>query len=664
MRRKALWHFERSALRNGRVIKLSDTLPEKLWQPSSDQVARATITKLSQRISAKTGVDLRNYWDLHSWSINNLNDFWSQTWDDAGLVGIKGEACYKAGVDFISSEFFPGARINVAENLLRKGIDDRAAVISIQEDGTRIEVSWRELRSLVAATAAAMRHEGVSAGDRIVACSPNLVEVVVYALAGLSIGVVVSTSSPDFAPRAVLDRFGQIEPVLFLAAESYTYSGKKFDCVQSLLEIAKSLPTLKKTIVIGQANSEFTTFDQWIAPFKDVPLVFDRFTFSHPGFVLFSSGTTGQPKCITHSGAGILLKLSAEHLYHFDLSIEDRVFYFTTCGWMMWNWLLFVLGSGATIILYEGSPVFPTPGRFFDLAQDEKVTFVGVSAKLIDTMNKEGLSPIKTHDLSTLRTIASTGSVLSPASFDYVYSQIKQDVHLVSMSGGTDICGCFLAGIPTLPVYRGELQGPLLGMGTDVFNEAGTSADIDEKGELVCTLAFPSKPLYFWGDVNNEKYRAAYFEGFPNIWTHGDFASKSSTGGFTVHGRSDATLNSRGVRIGTAEIYRVVEAFAEIQESMAVSQEWDGDTRVILFVTMKTGIKLTDELVKRVKHALRTQASPRHVPDEIIAAPELPRTRSNKLVELAVTDAINGRIVRNRDSIANPEALDWFSNLF
>lgn len=578
-------------------------------------------------------------------------------------MGVKGETSYKAGADFISSEFFPDARINVAENLLRKGNNDRAAVISIQEDGTRIEVSWRELRSLVGATAAAMRHEGVSAGDRIVAWSPNLVEVVVYALAGLSIGAVVSTSSPDFAPRAVLDRFAQIEPVLFLAAESYTYSGKKFDCLQSLLEITKSLPTLKKSIVISKANSEFTTFDQWIAPFKDAPLTFDRFAFSHPGFVLFSSGTTGQPKCITHSGAGILLKLSAEHLYHFDLSEDDRTFFFTTCGWMMWNWLLFVLGSGATIILYEGSPVFPTPARAFDLAQDERATFVGVSAKLIDTMKKEGLSPIRTHDLSALRTIASTGSVLSPESFDYVYQQIKRDVHLVSMSGGTDICGCFLAGIPTLPVYRGELQGPLLGMATSVFNEVGTSANTGEKGELVCTVPFPSKPLYFWGDVNNEKYRAAYFEGASGVWTHGDFASRSITGGFTVHGRSDATLNSQGVRIGTAEIYRVVEAFPEIQESMAVSQEWDGDTRVILFVIMKSGVELTDELIRRLKQALRTEASPRHVPNVILAAPELPRTRSNKLVELAVTDVINGRVVRNRDSIANPEALDWFKGL-
>ncbi len=634
--------------------------PKKSWEPSASQVADAAITKLARTISSKTGTDLSNYWDLHRWSINNLGQFWSQTWDDAGIVGVKGETSYKAGADFISSEFFPDARINVAENLLRKGNDDCAAVISVQEDGTRIEVSWRELRSLVAATAAAMRHEGVSAGDRIVAWTPNLIEVLLYGLAGLSIGAIVSTSSPDFAPEAILDRFGQIEPVLLLAADSYSYGGKKFDCLERLKQIIESLPTLKKTIIISLSSEEFTTFDQWIAPFKDAQPTFTRFPFSHPGFVLFSSGTTGKPKCITHSGAGTLLKVTAEHHYHFDLTPKDRVFFFTTCGWMMWNWLLYVLGTGAAIVLYDGSPIWPTPEKLFDLAQDERVTFFGVSAKFIDASHKEGLSPMTSHDLSAIRLIVSTGSVLSPESFDYVYDHIKKDVHLVSMSGGTDIFGCFLAGIPTLPVYRGQLQGPLLGMATDVFNEAGLSSKVDEKGELVCTVPFPSKPLYFWGDVNNEKYRAAYFEGAAGVWTQGDFASRSITGGFTVHGRSDATLNSQGVRIGTAEIYRVVEAFPEIQESMAVSQEWEGDTRVILFVTMKSGVELTDELIRRLKQALRTQASPRHVPNVILATPELPRTRSNKLVELAVTDVINGRVVRNLGSIANPEALDWF----
>ncbi len=637
--------------------------PKKSWEPSARQVADAAITKLSRTISSKTGTDLSNYWDLHRWSINNPGQFWSQTWDDAEFIGEKGNIFYKAGNDFISSEFFPEARINVTENLLRRGADDDVAIISILEDGTRREVTWKQLRALVAATAAAMRHEGVVAGDRVVTWTPNLIEVLLYGLAGLSIGAIVSTASPDFAPEAILDRFGQIEPVLLLAADSYSYGGKKFDCLERLKQIIESLPTLKKTVIISHSSEEFTTFDQWIAPFKDAPLAFTRFPFNHPGFVLFSSGTTGKPKCITHSGAGVLLKVTAEHHYHFDLTPKDRVFFFTTCGWMMWNWLLYVLGTGAAIVLYDGSPVSPTPEKLFDLAQDERVTFFGVSAKFIDASHKEGLSPMTSHDLSAIRLIVSTGSVLSPESFDYVYDHIKKDVHLVSMSGGTDICGCFLAGIPTLPVYRGQLQGPLLGMATDVFNEAGLTAKVDEKGELVCTVPFPSKPLNFWGDSNYEKYREAYYEGFPGVWTHGDFAAKSSTGGFSIYGRSDATLNSKGVRIGTAEIYRVVETFSEIKECMAVSQDWEGDTRVILFVILKNSVQLTQELINNIKHALKTQASPRHVPDKIIATPDLPRTKSNKLVELAVADVINGRTVRNRDALANSGSLDWFKNL-
>ena len=393
------------------------------------------------------------------------------------------------------------------------------------------------------------------------------------------------------------------------------------------------------------------------------PLDFTPLPFEHPGFVLFSSGTTGKPKCIIHSGAGVMLKALAEQLYQFEIHANEKMFFFTTCGWMMWNWLTMALGRGATIVLFDGAPMFPTPSRIFDIAEQEKLVFLGLSAKFIDSAHKEGLAPAQSHDLSTIKTIASTGSVLSPESFDYVYESIKRDVHLASMSGGTDICGCFLAGVPNQPVYRGELQGACLGMATDVFNSEGKPAALGEKGELVCTVPFPSKPLGFWADTNNEKYLAAYFEGFPGVWTHGDFASKSATGGFTLFGRSDATLNSKGVRIGTAEIYRVVEVFPEVLEAMAVSQDWEGDTRVILFVVVKPGQEFTQETEKAIKSALRTQASPRHVPDLIMVAPALPRTKSNKLVELAVTDMVNGREVRNRDALANPEALDFFAAL-
>ena len=623
-------------------------MTEKLWQPTLHG-----DTAL-ERLQSDKGFD--SYASLHQWSVDNPGDFWSRAWDDNQVIGTKGSTNYLQGADFISSKFFPDARLNVAENLLAHGDANEVAIVSILETGVRSEITWAELRIKVAATAAAMRAEGVVAGDRVVAWVPNVTETIIYGLGALSIGAVVSTASPDFAPHAVEDRFGQVEPKVFLAADGYNYNGKYFDCSEKSAEIEKLLPTLKKTVRISE-------FDSWIAPFMGAEAVFEQLPFDHPGFVLFSSGTTGKPKCITHSGAGVMLKAQSELLYQFNISKGNKVFFFTTCGWMMWNWLTMALGRGATIVLFDGAPMAPTPSRLFDIAQDENLDFFGVSAKFIDSAHKEGLVPLKTHDLTSVKTIASTGSVLSPESFDYVYSSIKSDVHLASMSGGTDICGCFLAGVPTQPVYRGELQGPCLGMATDVFNSQGESAALDEKGELVCTVPFPSKPIGFWADTNNAKYKAAYFEGFPGVWTHGDFASKSATGGFTLYGRSDATLNSKGVRIGTAEIYRVVETFPQVQEAMAVSQDWENDTRVVLFIVVKAGQEFNETVEKEIKSALRTQASPRHVPDLIVIAPELPRTKSNKLVELAVTDVINGREVRNRDALANPDSLDWFKGL-
>ena len=620
----------------------------KLWEPSNPE---ATAVAGLQR-----ELGFNSYDDLHAWSIENPGAFWSKAWDDCQIVGYKGSEFYDSGKDFISARFFKDAKLNVAENLLSKGNDEEIAIISILEDGTRTEITWAQLRAQVGATTAALKALGVVKGDRVAAWVPNVTETIIFTLGALSIGATVSTASPDFAPAAVQDRFGQIEPKVLLAADSYQYNGKLFDCTSKIAQIQELLPSLIHTVQISQ-------FAAWIAPFMGSSLDFEPLPFDHPGFVLFSSGTTGKPKCITHSGAGVMLKANAEMLYQFDIEAAQKVFFFTTCGWMMWNWLFMALGRGATIVLFDGAPMYPAPSRLFDIAQSEHLDFLGVSAKLIDTAHKEGLEPIKTHDLSSVKVIGSTGSVLSPESFDYVYSSIKRDVQLASMSGGTDICGCFLAGVPNKPVHRGELQGPCLGMATDVYNASGKPADLDEKGELVCTVPFPSKPIGFWGDVNNEKYSAAYFEGFPGVWTHGDFASKSSTGGFTLYGRSDATLNSKGVRIGTAEIYRVVETFPEILEAMAVSQDWEGDTRVVLFVVVKPGAIFTDDNQKAIKLALRTQASPRHVPDVIIIAPALPRTKSNKLVELAVTDVLNGREVRNRDALANPEALDWFANI-
>lgn len=595
-----------------------------------------------------------DYWGLHKWSVENPGEFWSRAWDDLRLIGDKGSVNFQSGERFIDAKFFPNGKINVAENLLAHG--EGVAIVSILEDGARSEITYAELREKSAAAAAAMREMGISVGDRVVAWAPNVPEVMIYALGALSIGAIVSTASPDFAPHAVEDRFGQVEPKLILLADSYQYSGKTFDLKEKGAEIVSLLPTLKKSLYISE-------FENWIMPFKGVKPEFTRLPFDHPGFVLFSSGTTGKPKCITHSGAGVMLKAGAEQIYQFDMKAGEKVFFFTTCGWMMWNWLFMCLIRGVTIVLFDGSPVFPRAHRLFDLAENEKLNFFGVSAKFIDGIKKVGLKPSETHDLSNLRMIGSTGSVLVPESFDYIYEAIKKDVHVASMSGGTDICGCFVASIPTLGVHRGELQGPCLGMATEVLDAQGRPAKVNEKGELVCTVPFPSKPIGFWGDKNNEKYLAAYFEGFPGVWTHGDFASVSETGGFTLYGRSDATLNSKGVRIGTAEIYRVVETFPQIQEAMAVSQDWDNDTRVVLFLVIKEGNNFDEDLAKEIKKALREQASPRHVPDKIIVAPELPRTKSNKLVELAVTDVINGREVRNRDALANPGALDWFKNL-
>ena len=616
-----------------------------LFQPKNPQ--ETALGKLEREMQT-------DYWGLHKWSIEQPGEFWSRAWDDLNLIGNKGTVAYQPAPRFIDAKFFPDAEINVAENLLSHG--QGLAIVGILEDGTRTELTYEELRVKSAAVAAAMRNMGIIAGDRVVAWAPNVPEVMIYALGALSIGAIVSTASPDFAPSAVEDRFGQVTPKLILLGDNYQYGGKTFDLKEKGDEIIALLPTLEKSIRISE-------FESWITPFIGAPEEFNRLPFEHPGFVLFSSGTTGKPKCITHSGAGVMLKAGAEQLYQFDMKAGEKVFFFTTCGWMMWNWLFMCLVRGVTIVLFDGSPVFPRAHRLFGVAQHEKLNFFGVSAKFIDGIKKVGLEPAQTHDLSNLRMIASTGSVLVPEGFDYIYEHVKKDVHLASMSGGTDICGCFVASVPTLGVHRGELQGPCLGMATKVFDANGKPTKVDEKGELVCTVPFPSKPIGFWADKENEKYLAAYFEGFPGVWTHGDFASISKTGGFTLYGRSDATLNSKGVRIGTAEIYRVVETFPQVQECMAVSQDWDNDTRVVLFIVVKAGQNFDEEVAKEIKKALRDQASPRHVPDKILIAPELPRTKSNKLVELAVTDVINGREVRNRDALANPNALDWFKNL-
>jgi acetoacetyl-CoA synthetase len=574
--------------------------------------------------------------------------------------------------------FFPGARLNFAENLLRH---ERTgdAIVFWGENQVRRKLTWDVLRTDVGRASRGLTEAGVTAGDRVAGILPNMPESIVSMLGAASIGAVWSSCSPDFGVQGVLDRFGQIEPKVLVACDGYYYNGKAIDISDKLAEIAARLPSVTQVIVVPYLGHEKTvvqalntalihsgrralTWDNAVRSLPNAPLTFERFPFSHPLYVLYSSGTTGMPKCIVHSAGGTLLKHLSEHQLHTDIKAGDRLFYFTTLGWMMWNWLASGLASGATLLLYDGSPFYPDGNILWDFAQKERCTHFGTSAKYIDALKKAELAPGRTHDLASLRTVLSTGSPLVPESFDYVYQSIKTDVHLASISGGTDICGCFVLGVPTLPVWRGEIQGPALGLAVDVLAADGTALALG-KGELACTGPFPSMPVGFWDDPSGERYRAAYFSRFPNVWHHGDFAEWTEHRGMIIHGRSDATLNPGGVRIGTAEIYRQVEQLEEVQESIVIGQEWDNDVRVVLFVVLKTGNALDDALRERIKHRIRTGASPRHVPARIVQVADIPRTKSGKITELAVRDVVHGREVKNKEALANPEALDHFRDI-
>ena len=598
--------------------------------------------------------------ELHAWTVAHPAQFWREAWDDLGIVGDPGDVIVE-GEGFLGTSFFPQARLNVVDTLLA-GDPTSTALVGIDEDGNRRELTVEQVRAEAAAVAGALRAAGVASGDRVAAWTPNTIEAAVFALGALSIGAVVSTASPDFGPVGVIDRFGQVEPTVLMLSAGYTYGGRPIDCLARLPQILAGLPTVTSVVVVGDDASGHVTWDDWLAPYRGLTLEPVPLPFAHPGFILFSSGTTGRPKCIVHSAAGVMLKVLSEQAFHLDIRPADRVMYFTTCGWMMWNWLLCGLGRRATIVLYDGNPGYPALDRLFSVAQEEELTFLGLSAKFIDTVRKSGLDPGADHDLSRLRTIASTGSPLSPDGFDFVQSSVSPSAHLASISGGTDICGCFVAGVPTEPVRRGEIQGPALGLDVAVLRDDGEPAAVGELGELVCRTPFPSVPLGFVGDEDGSRLRAAYFDRFPGVWAHGDFAERTASGGFVIHGRSDATLNANGVRIGTAEIYRIVEGLEEITEALAVGQAWDGDTRIVLFVTLAPGADLDDALTRRIRLALREQASPRHVPAVIAAAPELPRTRSSKIAELAVADTINGRTVRDTSALANAGSLDWFAD--
>lgn len=607
-------------------------------------------------------VDAADYPTAHEASVEDPGAFWSWAWDDCGVVGARGERAL-VGSDIESAAFFPDANLNVVSTLLA-GDPGVEVLVGVGEDGSRRAWTRAQLTADVAVIALQMREHGLRSGDRVAAWTPNVPETVIWALAALSIGAVVSTASPDFAAPGVLDRFGQIEPVLLLAASTYTYGGKQFDMSPEVGKALAELPSVQQVVVLGEPDSEWgvasSSWESWlsITPDTDASLLPANVPFEHPGFILFSSGTTGAPKCIVHSAAGVMLKDLVEQRLHLDIRPGDRVCYFTTCGWMMWNWLVMVLGTGATVVLFDGQPMFPAPDRLLRLVADEHLTFLGVSAKYIETLREKHVTGAEV-DLSSLRTIASTGSPLAPELFDYVYESIAPQVHLASISGGTDICGCFVLGVPIQPVHRGEIQGPALGLDVRAFSDQATDVEPDERGELVCTTPFPSQPLGLWGD-DGSKLHESYFARFPGVWAHGDFISRTGSGGYVIHGRSDATLNSGGIRIGTAEIYRVVDALDDVSESVVVGQRSGLDTRIVLFVVPAAGVELNDELRDVIRTALRQQASPRHVPADIVQVPAVPRTVTGKLAELAVTDIVNGDPVRNTTGLADASTLAYF----
>ena len=680
---------------------MSDIPAGPLWRPSAASVAASNMTRFAHRAGAASGRALETYDHLHAWSIEDPGAFWSEVWKFTGVrASRQAEAAVSDLERFPGATWFDGARLNYAENLLRFR-DGRTALVACLENGDRREITFAELHRQSMALAARLSEWGIEPGDRIAGWLPNTLEAVVAMLAATSLGAVWSSCSPDFGAEGALDRFGQIEPRVLFACDGYYYNGRRIDVREKVRTVVRQVPSLEKVVWISTigATLDRPTFDELTqapgsrlpdptpagksagAQFEtaagkgvvpgsgtpppdadECPASFAQVDFNHPLYILYSSGTTGKPKCIVHGVGGTLLQHLKEHQLHFDLKREDKLFFFTTCGWMMWNWLVSALATGCTVVLYDGSPFHPGPRVLWDIAVREGVTVFGVSARYLSAIDKTGLKPRASHDLSRLRVLISTGSTLTHEGFHYVYRHVKRDLQLVSMTGGTDLISCFVLGNPNLPVYEGELQCRGLGMAVDVWDDAGRPVR-GEKGELVCTLPFPSCPIGFWRDPEDAKFRAAYFEKFPNVWAHGDFAEITGHGGFILHGRSDAVLNPGGVRIGTAEIYRQVERIDEVVDAVCVGQEWDGDTRVVLFVVLRPETAMNSELARRIAAEIRTHASPRHVPRKIIAVPDVPRTLSGKVAELAVRDVIHGRRVGNTSALANPEALDAFAGL-
>jgi acetoacetyl-CoA synthetase len=642
---------------------------EPLWKPSDERIRRANITRFMAAVRRDYGVAVEDYASLYCWSIDQPVQFWNALWDFAGIIAdTRGQGTLTDGDRMPGARWFPEARLNFAENLLRRP-DDQEAIVFCSEQGVRRTLSYRTLTRQVASLAQAFRGIGVTQGDRIAAILPNMPEAVIGMLASASIGAIWSSCSPDFEVTAVVDRFVQIQPKVLLAVDGYDYNGKTYHIADRFDRLLEAMPSIAQLIVVPHIESasspshgKAVLWVDFVAGQDPESMRYQPLPFDHPLYILFSSGTTGPPKCIVHGAGGTLLQHRKEHLLHADVHPGDRLFYFTTCGWMMWNWLVSGLASKATLILYDGSPFYPDERALVDLIDAAGINIFGVSAKYLDALKKSGLKPKRTHDLETLDTILSTGSPLAPESFDFLYRDVKSDVLLASISGGTDIVGCFVIGTPILPVWRGEIQCRALGMKVEVFDEQGRSLR-GEKGELVCTAPFPSMPVGFWNDPDGRKYHAAYFERYPNAWHHGDYVALTEHDGMIIYGRSDAVLNPGGVRIGTAEIYRQVEQIDEVLESVAIAQHWQSDVRVVLFVRLRNGLTLEQRIIDAIRRQIRTNTSPRHVPARIAQVSDIPRTRSGKIAELAVRDVVHGRPVRNTEALANPEALALFRDL-
>ena len=640
------------------------TAQQPLWTPSQASIDAANMTRFIAQVNQRHGLSIVDYDALYQWSIDQKEAFWSEVWDFCDIIGDKGDRILIDGEDIERAQWFPDATLNFAENLLRKK-NDEIAIYFRAEDQAEYSLTYRELYDQVASVADWLKSNGLEPGDRVAAYLPNMPETVVAMLAATSLGAVWTSTSPDFGEDSVVDRFGQTEPRFLFTVDGYFYNGKRHDISNKTESICAQLPSVEQVVQINLAgfDSQVEAVDWSDIIARPVDQIeFVACNFNDPLYVLYSSGTTGKPKCITHKVGGTLIQHLKEQMLHCDIHPGDRVFYFTTLGWMMWNWLVSALASKAALVLYDGSPFYPDGEVLWRYAEDIDLTIFGTSAKYIDAMKKAGLRPLEKFDLSALRTIASTGSVLAPESFDYVYQSIKQDVCLASVSGGTDIASCFVISCPLLPVYRGEIQCRGLGMAVEVYDDDGNPVK-NEKGELVCTRTFPSQPVYFWADASGEKYHNAYFARFDNIWHHGDYVMLTDHNGIIVYGRSDATLNPGGVRIGTAEIYRHVEQLDEIVESIVIGQQWEDDVRVVLFVVLRPGITLDEVLQDRIRRTVREKCTPRHVPARIVQVSEIPRTKSGKIVELAVREVVHDRPVKNVHSLANPGALELYRDL-